>query len=116
MSLDHDNELDLLYELGLALIELLDRPITVELERAAAAHALALEGVLLRAFDGTARAHLPTLTIMIGGHCVKLRLGTIKQTHLERDRKRPGAPLQSAHILLSDGYALHIKAGQADQP
>ncbi len=96
------------YNLGLALLELLNKPVLLELEHPDSPAALALHGTLLRAFDPPTTTAPPALTLMIGAHSVNIRLGAIKQTAYKRAPTQPPR-LLAVHLLLTDGHALHIK-------
>lgn len=98
-----------LHAIALALLELLDRPVSLELEQGDRPAALALSGTLLRAFDDPLPATATALTIMVGAHAVSLRLATIQRALVQR-ATAPPAKLRGIHLLLDDGYALHIKA------
>jgi hypothetical protein len=101
----HESQDDLFYELGLALLELLDRPIDLELEQTGAPDGLVLTGTLLRAFDTPAQA---SLSITIGAHTISIRPTPIKQLQIKRNNLNRHQ-IQSIHLLLTDGFSLHIK-------
>lgn len=101
----HENQDDLLYELGLALLELLDRPIDLELEQTGAPQGLILTGTLLRAFDTPAQA---SLSITIGAHTISIRPSPIKKLLIQRNNQNTHQ-IQSVHLLFTDGFSLHIK-------
>jgi hypothetical protein len=96
---------DLLYELGLALLELIDRPIDLELSQNRHANGLVLNGTLLRAFDSPAQADI---SLMIGSHTISIRPATLANIFITRAEPHKG-PLQSIHILFTDNFFLHIK-------
>jgi hypothetical protein len=96
---------DPLYQLGLALLEVIDKPVTLELEHPRHLAALTLQGILIRAFDTPIT---PSVSLMIGSQTLTLRLSKIKQTHIARDTKGRHQ-LEAIHLLLNDNYALHIK-------
>ncbi len=107
---------DPLLTLGLALLELIDCPIAIELEQPNNPAALALHGILLRAFDDFGSPTNPTMTLMIGAHSTTIRLAQIRQTQYHRD-PTDHHKLLAIRLLLSDEYTLHIKpAARAPNP
>jgi hypothetical protein len=101
-----------IHQLALALLELIDQPILLELEHRNRTSSLALTGTLLRAFDDPLPTIAPTLTIMIGAHSISLRLTTIQQATIHHAPLPPNR-VRSVHLLLHDGYSLHIKPDPA---
>lgn len=100
---------DDLYALSLALLELLDHEIAVELEQGDNPAALILQGTLLRAFDTPSNTTTPSISLMIGAHSISIRLAQIRRI-VYRHKTRPHRRLTSIHILLHDDYSLHIKS------
>jgi hypothetical protein len=100
-----DHQDDLFFQLGLALLELLDRPLDLELEHPTCTAGLVLNGTLLRAFDSPAQADL---SITIGAHTITIRPSCLKAISINRDTSF-GNPIQSLHLLLADNFFLHVK-------
>jgi hypothetical protein len=100
-----DHQDNLFYQLGLALLELIDQPLDVELEHPANPAGLVLNGTLLRAFDTPAQADL---SIAIGAHTIVIRPSHLKAISINRTPKHPHQ-IQSVHLLLTDHFHLHIK-------
>lgn len=100
-----DHQDHLFFQLGLALLELLDRPLDVELEHPTSTAGLVLNGTLLRAFDTPAQADL---SIAIGAHTISIRPSHLKAISINRSTGPP-SQIQSVHLLLTDHFHLHIK-------
>ncbi len=111
MERDDQNQNDLSYQLALALLELIEKPIDIELEQPGHHEGLALHGTLLRAFD-TPVAHSapPSLSVMIGAQTLTIRLAPIEKIAVRRPKSTLSNRLRSIHILLTDGFTLHINA------
>lgn len=105
MEPQNQNQDDLFYQLGLALLELLDKPIDLELSRHKSTNGLILNGTLLRAFDTPAQA---SLSLTIGAHTISIRPSTLKTLHITRSKQQP-SQIQSLHLLFTDQYTIHIK-------
>ncbi len=108
MKRKSEDQDDLLYQLAVALLELIDKPIDIELEQTGSPHGLVLNGTLLRAFDTPASA-APSLSVMIGAHITTIRIAPIHRIAIQRTNDKPN-PLHSIHLLLTDGFSLHIKS------
>jgi hypothetical protein len=104
-NMHHPPDDDTLYTLGLALLELLDREIAIELEQGDNPSGLVLQGTLLRAFDAPPGTTTPSINLMIGAHSISIRPGPI---HRIAYRHKPH--LDSIHIHFHDNYSLHIKS------
>lgn len=100
---------DGLFALSLALLELIDREVAIELEQGDNPCALILRGTLLRAFDTPSTTAAPSISLMIGAHSITLRLGSIRRIAY-RHKTLPLPRLRSIHIHLDDNYSLHIKS------
>jgi len=105
-----EHDADVLYQLALALLELLGRPVDLELEleHSQGNGGLALHGTLLRAFEPPFHPLSPTLGIAIGAHYVSIRVAGIEDIVCRRSGDKHQV-LHSLHVLLSNGDALHIK-------
>lgn len=105
MEPTNDHQDDLFFELGLALLELIDKPIDLELEQPTRAEGLVLNGTLLRAFDTPAQADL---SLSIGAHTISIRPSHLKTIAITR-ADTPHHQIQSLHLLFTDNFSLHIK-------
>ena len=105
MEPQNQNQDDLFYELGLALLELIDKPIDLELSRPRSTTGLVLTGTLLRAFDTPAQA---SLSITISAHTISIRPSNLKDIHITRDKQQP-SQIQSLHLTFTDQFTIHIK-------
>ena len=68
-----------LFALSLALLELIDREVAIELEQGDNPCALVLQGTLLRAFDTPSTTATPSISLMTGAHSITIRLGPIRR-------------------------------------
>lgn len=100
-----DHQDHLFFQLGLALLELLDQPLDIELEHPTNTAGLILNGTLLRAFDTPAQADL---SITIGAHTITIRPSHLKAISINRTTDHANQ-IQSVHLLLTDHFHLHIK-------
>ena len=101
----NENQDDLFYHLGVALLELIEKPIDIELQRAQGPSALVLNGILLRAFDTPAQ---PSLAIAIGAHTIAIRPSSLLSLLINRNPKNPHV-IESIQMLLNDGFTIHLK-------
>ena len=108
MEPTNDHQDDLFFELGLALLELIDQPIDLELEQPYQNQGLVLNGTLLRAFDTPAQADL---SLTIGSHTISIRPSHLKTIAITRNNN-PHHQIQSLHLLFTDNFSLHIKPTQ----
>jgi hypothetical protein len=108
MERKNQNQDDILYQLAIALLELLDQPVELELGQAGTRAGLILNGILFRAFDQPNQTTAPSLTIAIGAQSITIRTSSIKRIAIRRSANHKNRP-QNIHALLSDGFALHIK-------
>jgi len=108
---------DPLYPFALALLELIEKPVLVELEHHHRNPSLAVAGTLIRAFDPPNPTAPPSITIMIGAHTTTIRLAPVRRAHCQKSPP-PRRRVLALHALLTDGYALHIKPskGISDPP
>jgi hypothetical protein len=95
------NQNQIEYRLGLALLQLLEKRVDIELQRAGAPNGLVLDGTLLRAFD---TPNQPSLTLMIGAHTIAIRPSRIKRIAIDKSTDH----LQAVHLLLPDDFQLHL--------
>src|SRR6476646_11326904 len=100
-----DHQDDLFFQLGLALLELIDKPIDLELERPDSTAGLILNGTLLRAFDTPAQADL---SLTIGAHTISIRPSNLKAITINRTNNQT-SQIQSLHLLFTDNFFLHVK-------
>jgi hypothetical protein len=105
MEPTNDHQDDLFFELGLALLELIDKPVDIELEQPTRAAGLVLNGTLIRAFDTPAQADL---SLAIGSHTISIRPSHLKTIAITRNNN-PKHQIQSLHLLFTDNFSLHIK-------
>jgi len=99
---------ELLYNLGLALLELNGSKIAIELEHPPNPAALVLHGTLLRAFDSPCSTKNPTMTLMIGAASITIRTTTIKQAQYQYTKPNQKT-LKAIRLSLNDSYVLHIQ-------
>jgi hypothetical protein len=105
MEPTNENQDHLFFQLGLALLELIDKPIDLEIEQAHNASGLVLNGNLIRAFDTPAQADL---SLAIGAHTISIRPSTLKAIAVNRTNNQTGQ-IQSVHLLFTDNFSLHLK-------